>query len=415
MVAKIVSGRSIRGILHYNENKVQSGDAFLLMASGFAGEVDQMGFWHKLARFKHLTDLNARVKTNALHISLNFHVDDQPANEKMQQIGVEYMQGIGFAEQPFLVYVHRDSAHPHMHLITTNIRRDGSRIDLHDIGKNLSEPVRKALEIKYQLKKAQGEEKQLRAALAKLEYGRQPTKRAITNLVTRVSQEYAYASFAEFKAVLLDFGVYADRGEADSEMFRRNGLQYFAMDALGRPKGVPIKASSIYCRPTIAHLEKRYAKNAAAKKAVKDQTREVLEGILANRDICSVQTFALSLEAAGITLVPRRSERGGLYGLTYIDHRHKTVFNGSDLGKAYSAQSVEKLLNSNGFFHSLSRDYNHSYTAGGMADSFANELNGGAGRILETLTQREQAPNVLPAKRRKKRRRAADQNRELNL
>jgi len=415
MVAKIVSGRSIRGILHYNENKVQSGDAFLLMASGFAGEVDQMGFWHKLVRFKHLTDLNARVKTNALHISLNFHVDDQPANEKMQQIAVEYMQGIGFAEQPFLVYVHRDSAHPHMHLITTNIRRDGSRIDLHDIGKNLSEPVRKALEIKYQLKKAQSEEKQVRAALAKLEYGRQPTKRAITNLVTRVSQEYAYASFAEFKTVLLDFGVYADRGEADSEMFRRNGLQYFAMDALGRPKGVPIKASSIYCRPTIAHLEKRYAKNAAAKKAVKDQTREVLEGILANRDICSVQTFALSLEAAGITLVPRRSERGGLYGLTYIDHRHKTVFNGSDLGKAYTAQSVEKQLNSNGFLHSVSRDYNRSFTAEGTADGFANELNGGAGRILETLTQREQAPNVLPAKRRKKRRRAADQNREHNL
>jgi len=29
-----------------------------------------------------------------------------------------------------------------------------------------------------------------------------------------------------------------------------------------------------------------------------------------------------------------------IYGLTFIDHKHRTVFNGSDLGKAYSAKAV---------------------------------------------------------------------------
>jgi hypothetical protein len=37
MVAKIVIGKSIRGILHYNENKVATGEARLIMASGLQG------------------------------------------------------------------------------------------------------------------------------------------------------------------------------------------------------------------------------------------------------------------------------------------------------------------------------------------------------------------------------------------
>ena len=62
MVAKIESGKSIRGILHYNEDKVATHDATLIFASGFAGDIENMNFTQKLNRFKRLTDLNAAVK-----------------------------------------------------------------------------------------------------------------------------------------------------------------------------------------------------------------------------------------------------------------------------------------------------------------------------------------------------------------
>jgi hypothetical protein len=38
MVARFVNGKNIRGMLHYNENKVSAGEARLLLASGFAGD-----------------------------------------------------------------------------------------------------------------------------------------------------------------------------------------------------------------------------------------------------------------------------------------------------------------------------------------------------------------------------------------
>lgn len=78
------------------------------------------------------------------------------AVDKLQKIAVDYMDKIGFGEQPFLVYKHDDASHPHIHIVTTNMKADSTRIDMHNIGKNLSEKVRKEIEIEYQLFRAEG-------------------------------------------------------------------------------------------------------------------------------------------------------------------------------------------------------------------------------------------------------------------
>ncbi len=51
------------------------------------------------------------------------------------------------------------------------------------------------------------------------------------------------------------------------------------------------------------------------------------------------------LEKQGIHTAIRRNNDGIIYGITYVDHRTKCVFNGSDLGKEYSAKRiVERCL-----------------------------------------------------------------------
>jgi hypothetical protein len=71
MVAKIINGKSIRGMLHYNENKVSEDKAHLIMANGFGADIENLIFHNKLQRFDNLTMLNEKVKTNALHICLS--------------------------------------------------------------------------------------------------------------------------------------------------------------------------------------------------------------------------------------------------------------------------------------------------------------------------------------------------------
>ncbi|MDX3917227.1 MAG: relaxase/mobilization nuclease domain-containing protein, partial [Pseudosphingobacterium sp.] len=118
MVARIMIGKSIRGILHYNEQKAAEGSATLIMASGFAGDIEKLDFAHKLRRFEHMTCLKPSVKTNALHISLNFHSSEKLDDAEMQQIAAAYMERIGFGDQPFLVYRHHDVSHQHFHIAT---------------------------------------------------------------------------------------------------------------------------------------------------------------------------------------------------------------------------------------------------------------------------------------------------------
>jgi len=54
----------------------------------------------------------------------------------------------------------------------------------------------------------------------------------------------------------------------------------------------------------------------------------------------SLQAFKEALEKEKINLVIRQNNNGVVYGLTYIDHKTKCVFNGSDIGKEYSAKSI---------------------------------------------------------------------------
>ncbi|MCX2492628.1 hypothetical protein OQX63_04040 [Pedobacter sp. PF22-3] len=55
-------------------------------------------------------------------------------------------------------------------------------------------------------------------------------------------------------------------------------------------------------------------------------------------------------------MVFRSNEKGQLYGVNYIDHEHNTVFNGSDLGKVYSAKALVQRFDKAQDNHSPSQD-----------------------------------------------------------
>lgn len=342
MVTKIESGKSIRGILHYNENKVELGDATLVMASGFAGDIEKMNLVQKLKRFEHLTMLNAAVKTNALHISLNFDASDKLDSQKLQQIAVDYMERIGFGDQPFLVYRHYDANHPHIHIATTNIQRNGERIDIHGIGYKLSEPARKELEKKYGLLKAEGGEMQQGKGIKPAIYRAKPTKQAISNIVTGVMRQYRYTTFAEYKAILEHFNIKADRGAEHTEMFNKRGLIYSIIDKNGKSIGIPIKASQIYCKPTMGELDKQYKRNIEKREPFKALLKNEIDKLFLKYGNFSKELLTKELEKSNISVTFRTSNQGQLYGVTFIDHSNKTVFNGSDMGKAYSAKALSE-------------------------------------------------------------------------
>jgi len=345
MVARFVNGKNIRGMLHYNENKVARGEASLLLASGFAGDINQFNLEQKLQRFEYLTMLNTMVKTNAVHITLNFDEQDKLSNEQLQQITVSYMERIGFGEQPYLVYKHNDAAHTHVHIATINITTDGNRIDTHGIGWKLSEPARIALEKEFNLIQAKGRKNSnvlniKPANLEKAVYGKTPTKRALTNIVNAVISTYKFTSLAEFNAILKQFNVIADRGGENTLMRKKGGLIYSLINEKGQHVGIPIKASAIYNKPTLANLQKEFDKNIEKRRQYKEPLKEAIDRVFKQYEMITKNTFIAELQKQHINIVFRMNEQGYTYGITYIDNYNKTVFNGSDLGKAYSAKVI---------------------------------------------------------------------------
>jgi hypothetical protein len=336
MVAKIKSGKSLIGALNYNENKVKQGKATLIAAAGYPKEMNDLNFYDKLQRLTDLAEGNQCAHTNAVHISLNFPNGEAPPTETLQAIASDYMTGIGFEDQPYLVYRHSDAGHPHIHIVTTNIKRNGYRISLHYLGQNQSEKIRKAIEIKYQLTKAQDQPKRkpdLKAEPA--EYGQAETKRVITNIVNQVVRTYKFTSIPEFNAVLQCYNIQADRGSKDSRMYAREGLVYWILDNQGNKIGVPIKASSIYGKPTLKTLDDKFKLNEQLRKPFKADLIKAIDTTLAKHPL--KEGFQKALNAKGIQVILRQNDEGRIYGVTFIDQNNKAVFNGSDLGKAYSA------------------------------------------------------------------------------
>ena len=352
MVARIVSGKSIRGILNYNENKVRNAEAKILMACGFPRDPDSLSFKNKLDRFNMLTCQNEGTKTNALHISLNFSRSDQLDIDLIKRIALDYMDAIGFGNQPFLVYQHFDAAHPHIHIATVNIADGGERIETHNIGRNQSEKARKEIEIRFGLIKAEDQAKEMAymlrpVNLGKIIYGKSETKAAISAIVREVTGNYRFTSLPELNAVLGQFNVMAHRGAQDTRMYAKGGLVYCIVSDDGEPLGIPIKASSIFSAPTLKNLEKKYAPNKEARKPYGQRLKHLLDKAIASSN--NSEELETALRKQGIRILLRYNVRGEVYGATFIDNATRSVFNGSDLGKAYSAKALIEGLDKIGY------------------------------------------------------------------
>ena len=343
MVAKVIAGKTMRGVLSYNENKAHEGKALCLYAHNFPAEVDSLNFKGKLDTFYNYTSKNDKVKTNAVHISLSFDREDKLDKELLKGVASRYLDKIGFGNQPFLVYQHFDAAHAHVHVVTTNVQLNGKRIDLHNIGRNASGKARREIEAEFNLIKADGRKVAPQFLkpidLSAAEYGKTETKRSISNIVNTVTRSYKFTSIYELNAILKQYNVVADSGREGSIVRAKNGLRYSIIDLKGQLIGIPIKASSIYGKPTLDFLQSKFEVNELLRFPHKERLKALIDQELKSGQK-NFNSFIGNLVKKDVYPVVRQNAEGKIYGITFVDNQIKCVFNGSDLGKQYSAKAI---------------------------------------------------------------------------
>ena len=410
--------------MNYNEKKVQKGQAECLFAGNYLTEAKSMNFYQKLAGFNDMNILNDRAATKTLHVSLNFDPSEKLSNNKVSEIASLYMDKIGFGEQPYLVYKHHDAGHPHLHIVSTIIQQDGSRINTHNIGRNQSEKARKEIEQIYNLVKAEKQKRTFQRQIksfdaSKVIYGKSETKRSISNVVTSVVTNYKFTSLPELNAALKQFNVIADRGKERGRIYKHRGLVYRILDTDGNKVGVPIKASSISCKPILENLEKKFNSNEMAKEAVKHKTKNAIGDCLQSSP-GSMKNLVAALEHKQIYTVLRQNAEGRLYGITFVDNQNKAVFNGSDLGKGFSASALQSRLaaandniltkdelNTDSSSRTLQKEIKLQKQQGKTVVS-TTKVENLIDILLSTKEQYDNTPNNLLKKKRKKKKKNLD-------
>ncbi|SHH16647.1 relaxase/mobilization nuclease domain-containing protein [Flavobacterium johnsoniae] len=415
MVAVINTGQSIRGILIYNENKVSQGAAVCIGEGNYPVDIEKMSESFKVGVFLKQLQLNENVKRGAVHISLNFDRSDKDlSKEKLMEIASSYMEKIGFGTQPYLVYQHHDAGHPHIHIAAINVRADGSRINMHNIGRNQSETARRELEIAFNLVRADSRKKQSPSLVnaidaEKIKYGAVDSKRAIASVLNAVIPQYKYTTLGELNAVLNLYNVKAERGKENSKMFQNKGLIYQILDENKKTVGVPIKASSFYSKPILSRLEINFAAAKTARIINMKRTRNAIDLLLLKYQSLTLSQLETRLANQGITAVVRKNEQGIIYGMTYIDHNTRCVFNGSSLGAEYAAKGLLERLG-----HSSNSEKQYTVPDGSAQKrgSFisAGEVQLIIDNVLYAGASSDYVPSQLKNKRKKRKRKGQSDN-----
>ena len=347
MVGRITKGASIRGVLEYNAGKVRNGEATVLYGNLVLGDCEQSDTFdmrRALLSFQPYLDTR-KIKDPVFHVSLNPDITDCLTDAQLTEIAREYMERMGFGQQPYYVFKHRDIDREHIHIVSVRLRDDGSIIsDSQD--RPRSKAILQDIERRYGLRPAvKGQEQREFDTARRVEYGRDNLKQQMKSAVRLLAEQYRFGSISEFRTLLNLYNVDLEerRGEADGK--RWNGIVYTATDERGAWVGTPIKSSALTLKGGYKFLQKQIARNDADIKS--EQIKGPIRAAVA-RAMHRARTqdeFVRLLKADGIDAVFRQNATGRITGATFIDHRTKTVLNGSRLGKSYSANVFQELFN----------------------------------------------------------------------
>ena len=346
MVAKINYGSSLYGALAYNGEKVNEGVAKILETNKVFSPADGT---HDISAcmqdFMAYMPSHVLTKKPVIHISLNPHPDDSLTDEQFSAIAWEYIEKMGYANQPFIVYKHEDIDRHHLHIVTLAVDERGKKIN---DGNNFytSTRILKELEQKYGLIPAQMRKEKEVFRLQKVCYGDgENLKKQLVSVIRPAAKFYHCPSFKEYRALLSTYNICVEEVKGEIRGKTYMGLLYFATDDKGNKVGKVFKSSLFGKSVGYEALQNRFkaSKEKLKEKHLAPKTKAVVAGAL--RRSAAKEDFRANLHRKGIDVLFRENEQGRLYGITFIDHNNGCVVNGSRLGKELSANAIAEWFN----------------------------------------------------------------------
>jgi hypothetical protein len=348
MIANIDRGENLIGALSYNQLKVDKESGQILFTHNMVETIDgQYSIQKMLRSFEPYLAANNRTEKPVLHISLNPDPREQVTDEKLQVIAEDYMEQMGYGNQPFVVFKHTDIDRSHIHIVSVCIDEEGRKIS-DAFEKRRSVKISRALEEKYGLLPMT--EKDIRAEsliFRPVDYKSGDLKSQIASVVRYLPKNYKFQSIGEYNALLSLFNITAEEVKGTLHGEPRQGIVYFALNENGEKASNPFKASLFGKQAGYLKLQDHLKSSSESLK--NESSKPLLKNII---EVAMNLTkdeigFKKHLLDQGINTIVRRNAENRVYGITFIDHNSKIVWNGSRLGKELSAGIFNDWWNNN--------------------------------------------------------------------
>lgn len=348
MIAKIGKSGNLYGALAYNNLKVEKENGQILFSNKIIETANGQYSVTQLSQsFAPYLIANRNTEKHTLHISLNPDPKDVVSDDKFREMAQQYMKELGYGEQPFVVFKHTDIDRSHIHIVSVCVDEHGKKIS-DKFEKIRSMNICRELERQYNLIPATDKEHRKNDKVFKpVDYKAGDVKSQIASVVRHIPNYYQYQTLGEYNALLSLFNITTEKIEGELQGKHREGLLYIPLNEKGERAGHPFKASLFGKIAGLPALEQHFVK---CKMALKNHpTKQTLKSAvtIALQSTDNEQVFKKQLAEQGINVVVRRNNAGRIYGITFIDHNSKTVWNGSRLGKELSANTFNGYWNNN--------------------------------------------------------------------
>lgn len=333
MVVKIQpAAANVAECVRYNEEKVSTGEARVIFSSKIDDPSNPMG------TFQRYENANIRTEKPSFHMSVNPSITDNMDADKAAAFIKDLMEGLGYGNQPYIVYEHNDNGRKHYHVVSIRVDEEGHRINK-QYERVRCQQLMKELAPKYgfEIGKGKGEKESFDFNPYK---GFDPERGEISQQIekiVRLAMRYHFTTERQFQWLLEGYGVKVDFvPKADGKM-----EMWFA--------GLNPKTKNVCTNPIngkdlkVPEYEKVMGHAQWCEGRIKNKEKDRVASIaLACLEFSKSELhFQRMLHKKGIDVYLSKKDDGSIFGATFIDHRTKCCFKASEL-KGVSASLMEE-------------------------------------------------------------------------
>lgn len=323
MVVKIMQPASSSCFsLEYNENKCSSGEAVLLHMHNIDESRGIEGTFQMYER------RNIRTENLSFHMSVNPSPEENLSEQQVKAFVDELMRGLGYGNQPYVIYRHTDIDREHYHVVSVRVNEHGRKI--HDFQENRRcLQLLTALAPQYGLTIGNGDGERY-GAMGIDPRRFNPASGNIMEQIRVIAEEcckYHMTSFVQFKLIMQSHGLEVNDRVGDTTEVVIRGINQD-----GVPCTAPITEDELG-KALYKEYERR-ALECLGRSGIRHRERGRICGISSSclGHSTSERHFRNMLARFDIDVHLHRNGNGRIHGATFIDHSTKSAFKCSELG-----------------------------------------------------------------------------------